>query len=395
MNHSSASERGQAVVLLVFGMVALLGFTALAIDGGMVYSERRHAQNAADAAAMAAALAKVNGQDWLFAARQRAFSNGYSNDAGNNVSVHNPPTSGQYAGNPEFIQVIITSDLDTSLIHFVYSGLVRNTVEAVARAKPAETGPMFDGHALVGLKPHGDAVVKSHGTPDTFIYGAGIFVNSDDPNKAFWQNGSGMVQLESPYVVNVVGEALVKPGGLSPADAVLTNVPQQPYPPLVQIPPPPCDYTVASLPLSLVDDSIYCVTGDITINGGDVLTGHNVLIYLPNGNNITFNGNATINLDGPDTGPYKGLLIYVDPRGYTSLGSCTVKINGTSASSFTGTIYAPTCNVELDGTGDTNGLHSQVIGYTIDLGGTTELTIRYLDDENFDATSPPMLELSK
>ena len=47
------AERGQVLVLLVLGMVVLLGFTALAVDGGMVYADRRQAQNASDASSLA------------------------------------------------------------------------------------------------------------------------------------------------------------------------------------------------------------------------------------------------------------------------------------------------------------------------------------------------------
>ncbi len=54
------SEKGQALILIVFGMVALIGFTALAVDGGRVFSDRRNAQNAADTAALAAALADIH-----------------------------------------------------------------------------------------------------------------------------------------------------------------------------------------------------------------------------------------------------------------------------------------------------------------------------------------------
>ena len=42
------SENGQAIILIIIGIVALLGFAALAIDGGMVYADRRNAQNGAD-----------------------------------------------------------------------------------------------------------------------------------------------------------------------------------------------------------------------------------------------------------------------------------------------------------------------------------------------------------
>ena len=40
---------GQAIVLIALALVAMVAFAGLAIDGGMVYSDRRHAQNAADA----------------------------------------------------------------------------------------------------------------------------------------------------------------------------------------------------------------------------------------------------------------------------------------------------------------------------------------------------------
>ncbi len=39
--------------LLVLAMVALLGFTALAVDGSMVYSDRRFAQSGSDASSLA------------------------------------------------------------------------------------------------------------------------------------------------------------------------------------------------------------------------------------------------------------------------------------------------------------------------------------------------------
>ncbi len=52
-------ERGQALILIALAAVGLFGFSALAIDGSRVFSDRRHAQNTADTAALAAALARV------------------------------------------------------------------------------------------------------------------------------------------------------------------------------------------------------------------------------------------------------------------------------------------------------------------------------------------------
>jgi len=46
-------EKGQIIVLLAVSLVVVVIVAALAVDGGMIYSERRYAQNAADAASLA------------------------------------------------------------------------------------------------------------------------------------------------------------------------------------------------------------------------------------------------------------------------------------------------------------------------------------------------------
>jgi len=51
--HAEHRERGQALVIVVFALIGLLIVAGLAIDGGMVFLERRRMQNAADAAALA------------------------------------------------------------------------------------------------------------------------------------------------------------------------------------------------------------------------------------------------------------------------------------------------------------------------------------------------------
>ncbi len=50
-----SSEEGQVLIQVTLMLVVLLTFVGLAIDGGLVYAERRQMQNAADAAALAGA----------------------------------------------------------------------------------------------------------------------------------------------------------------------------------------------------------------------------------------------------------------------------------------------------------------------------------------------------
>ena len=53
---TKTSEKGQALILITLAAVGLFAFAALAIDGSMAFSNKRHAQNAADTAALAGAL---------------------------------------------------------------------------------------------------------------------------------------------------------------------------------------------------------------------------------------------------------------------------------------------------------------------------------------------------
>ncbi len=50
-------EVGQSIVIMTLAVFAMIAFAALVFDGGTAYAERRHMQNAADAAAMAGARA--------------------------------------------------------------------------------------------------------------------------------------------------------------------------------------------------------------------------------------------------------------------------------------------------------------------------------------------------
>jgi Flp pilus assembly protein TadG len=62
-------ERGQALIIIALALVGLVGMVALAVDGGNVFLDRRTAQNAADSAALASALSRIQGgQDWVGAA---------------------------------------------------------------------------------------------------------------------------------------------------------------------------------------------------------------------------------------------------------------------------------------------------------------------------------------
>ena len=116
-------ERGQMVVISAFVIVALLAFLGMVIDVGFLYAEHRQAQNAADQAAKAAAYEISYGGSTaaaVQAALGNAHDNGYNNDGVNNtVTVNIPPLSGSYAGNADYVEVIVTEQPTTFFIHVV------------------------------------------------------------------------------------------------------------------------------------------------------------------------------------------------------------------------------------------------------------------------------------
>src|SRR6266498_473679 len=174
-----SSEKGQALIVIALTAILLFSFAALAIDGSVVFSDRRHAQNASDTAALAAALAKVRGQAYTTAATSRAASNGYDNNGTTNiVQVNNPPVDGTYSGNSEYIQVKITSHVNTYFARVIGRSEVINHVEAVTRTTPITIASMYGGSAVVGLDPSGCKAVQFNGNANMTITGSGIYVNS-------------------------------------------------------------------------------------------------------------------------------------------------------------------------------------------------------------------------
>lgn len=72
-------ERGSVLVIVALSLVALMGFTALAIDGGRVYIEKSKLQKALDAAVTAGAQGLPTSEDWAKQiAKDFSIKNGYT-----------------------------------------------------------------------------------------------------------------------------------------------------------------------------------------------------------------------------------------------------------------------------------------------------------------------------
>ncbi len=141
MKNSANSQRGQALLILVFVILVLVLVTGLAIDSrsGCCIGPDRSPQNAADTAALGAALCRIHGKAPIPCAYQYAASNGYDSDlVSNQVDAYScdmaQASCGPYAGNPDYVQVIITTYKEAFFTKLVGIRL-REGVQALALAQ--------------------------------------------------------------------------------------------------------------------------------------------------------------------------------------------------------------------------------------------------------------------
>jgi hypothetical protein len=436
------NEKGQALVLIAFAFIAMLGFVALAIDGGMIYADRRFTQNGADAASLAggsaAALKMENNQIYygnfncnstditkkvipaaINAAYNRAKDNSFTITK-YSITNQNGVVADCKDGFDKHIDihVMITKDTDSIFAHFVYNGPWRNTVDAVTRIRPRT--PLAFGNAIVALNDaacsgNANGVIFGGSSADTISGGNGVFSNGCLKGNG----GQFTVDVTGGGSVDYVAEETGTLSGISPTpQQAPSTLPDSSW----MLGTPDCSslsnktqhgntldpgiYSTISLSSGdlTLNPGLYCITSSspnaFKVTGGTFTADH-VTFYVINGG-VNLSANATITLEAPDKSPdpapaVAGMLIQLPP-GNTN----AVSIQGTSASTFVGTIYAPSADVTLAGTSssstggnstDPTIFYTQVIGNNVMVTGDGLVNIQY--DQDKVATLPARLELAK
>jgi hypothetical protein len=394
-----STERGQALILIAFAAIALFAITGLAIDGSAKFSDRRHAQNAADAAVLAGSLASLRGDpNWELKALDQALVNGYDdNHVTNEVEVYTcddaDASCGPYAGDPLYVQVIITSHINTTFARVIGFTQFQNIVESVAMSQEGYVGELYGGGAIVGLAPDKCKTIWLSGSAAVNITGGGIFSNSNQDCGVTIQGANGF-DIDMDGRIDMVASAYTKNGNpdLSKIHGGLHGeaAPLQYPPPAAMLPKYTCNWTYANFPpsgVTTLNPGTYCVTNKFKMGSGDVLNGTGVTIVMEDGD-IDWHGNATINLSAPTSGDLAGMLIYAP----MSNGE-TMTFNGNASSNLTGTIFMPAADLKYNGTGNLNPSKVQIIGYTVEITGSNATNVIYQDADNWDANMPAQVGL--
>lgn len=419
-------ERGQVLVIFAIALVGLLGLVSLAIDGSMIYSDRRFDQNAADSAALAgasaASMALSNGTTYAWnnfdcgdidpvktasvaKAVERAAANKFTiteqnlDSANHGVQIQCVNTS---TDKMLLVRVKITSTVSTGFAHLFFGGAIKNTVEGVARVIPRK--PMAFGNAIVAMDPNCNYDgINFSGNTSVNAYEGGIFSNSCMTKNG----GSGGIYVPDAgvnYHTTFSGSTgPFTPNNAKPdhSDAVVT-LPALPTPNCNALP----DYRGTSPSANLTPGrydgmtgnrflapGLYCFYGDISLSGShNVFHGDNVTIYFDSGGfKITGNGDIQLSASPSKTpagNALQDIVILMKPGNTSEL-----KIDGNANSYFSGLILAPNQSIDLGGCESTEAYHAQVVGRNIKFHGNPAVNVTFYNSERF--MTPVLLEMYK
>lgn len=362
MLRKNISQKGQALILVALGMIGLVGITALAIDGGNSFAERRRAQNAADTASLAGALEitqdiRIDDSGNVFNSPDNDTVNWY--DATENLILENMSNvpgvvftydipsvivnsellpfpgldckgnEGPYYQNSDYIQVLINIKVDTFFGKVVGINELESCVEAISYYEPPYVTELFTGNGIVAFNPgdlpddfsctHDGNEINGIKFEGGTIYNsttASIFANSNcDP--AIYSD-SGKVYITSPSI-SAVGNIDFSPQ--SEITATLSSpVDQVPFPPNFLLPDPAsdCGDKVGIIngmwggpgnyigyndfppgDVEYLEPGLYCVyASQQGFNVDNSIHGEGVTIALMEGA-ITWNSSSTIDIHAP------------------------------------------------------------------------------------------------
>jgi len=386
------AEEGQVVVLFALFSFVVLGAMALALDVGYLLAERRQAQSAADAAALAGGVALLNGESYgnvSAAAIAYASTNGVdvlgSDAAAVGVSVSGTHHDGR-------VEVEIDLPVQRFFVGAVYTGEWAVGARAVSEIKD-----YYDGnYALIALEEPG-MYVNGNMTIDVI---GGSAMSNGDVDRSGHVNAftvDGMIDAAGFVDPNSHWEA---PSGFNGNRPTITN-------PFSAAEPPNPGYLIEIEELPDCSDDCelwpgyYYNLGTFTIPNNSTATlhpgvyyfertsielratksrieGDDVMLYFEGPPSSTYFDakNGETRLTAPNTSPYPGgqdhMAIWI--------ANCSAFDNqGNNEFYLEGIFNAPCSDVTLHGNPDGEMLYGQVIVGTLDVRGTSDVIIRYMD----------------
>jgi hypothetical protein len=399
MRSIARRRRGVVAVLVAVCLVALFSIAAIALDGGLLMEDRRNAQVAADAAALAAAnqlyadWAANKGVDKNGKAKASAIltatANGYTSGGSTTVIVNIPPASGSFVGKNGYAEVSITYNQKRAFSSLFGSSDLPVQARAVGRGKKGSSdigvlllNPTAQGALTLtgsaGMNIDGRVIVDSSSTKAAVSSGSAGLNSTDfditggftSSSTSYFAANPGTVSTGQTPTPDFLADVPVpdKSGMSVRSSSVYTATTGQTLQPGVY----QGGIKISSQPnVTLAPGIYYLEGGGFTMSGGSSsLIANEVMIYnAPNSSGstgtITVSGGGAVTMSPPTNGDYAGMAIFQD-RAATS----KVTLSGGSNWAFTGTVYAAAAHMDISG-GSGGSMGSQYISDTLTLSGSS------------------------
>lgn len=386
------------MVLMAVAALAVTAIIGLSVDIGSLLHLYETMQTATDSAAVAAAKGLQASGDATDPANQDAALNGFTaGSQGVTITVNNPPASGEYQGNSNYVQVQISQPEPTYFLRVL--GINSLTISTEAAATMGNSpGCVYsldpnDAGSLGLITISGGATVKT---------GCGIIVDSAS-SSALSVSGGGTIQATS---VGVVGNYSTSGGGsISPTPVTGIVAADDPLdylqaPTVGSCSPATTNLQVSGGHTATLNQGTYCggisVSGGSTVklnsgtyvleggglqvSGGSSISGSSVTFYNTQGGSygyapINISGSGTINLSAPTSGALAGILIFEDRS--IAKGSSGATLSGGSSASFTGAIYLPHGSVSFSGGTSGSAPYTIIVADDITFSGSATLGTNY------------------
>lgn len=385
-------RHGKTLVLVAVSIVAICGIAGLVVDGGMAMGERRHAQNAADAAALAGAIDLYKSKSATIATNTAflyASRNGYSSDGStNNVTVNIPPTYGPQVGNNRAVEVIATRNVGTSFIKILYPNAVSVTARSVAE--------MYKDATFLLLDPTMNHALTLSGSASINVESGSVAVNSSSSSAVV---GSSTVQLTAEPI-DITGNYTLSGSaqlngtvntGATPTADPLSSLPAVSSSDLTLRSSGDVSFsggtgtlqpglymgkiTLSSSASVTLQPGIYYVAGDFTLSGSASITANNVMIYAVG--KFTVSGTGAVVMTPPTSGMYKGITLFKDRTSTKT----DVTLSGGSNMQISGTLYAAPSPITISGSSGVASFGSRIIADTATVSGSGTIKLSGTGDQ--------------
>lgn len=394
------NENGQVFVLLVVVMVAILGFASLVFDVGSVYNERRAAQNAADNAALAGASAICANLDFNAVALDMADRNGFDNDGTTNtVTVNSPPASGGYAGQADYVEVIIFSTESGKLSGSVFGGNMDVTTSAVAHCIENSGG---SGYTMFTISEGCSQAIDMTGSNKTVI--GGVHTNTSLRITGSNHDFEGIVTTVDGYTMSGSGHSF-DPTVNNPSTTGMqpdpVGYPIADYAPGGRFAPGGANAAAAYHDFSgeditpgtlddrglrsgdTISDGLYYTDQDWKISGSNYEADHITVVAE---GEISFSGSGHEMRE-----PYVNGLLFFSNFDTNRCNQYGVDVSG-SGFIWNGVIYAPRSGVDFSGSGN-NTYNGSIVAQFIDISGS-DYTLQY-DADYLPPAGEDVIELAE